>query len=162
MQAIKFQYEVEHVFPHAVEHVVAVFQDLLVIARCTPKVAAYERISAQTLDFTLQTQRELGLEITPRYRLQYSFETPRTLTWQSVPGPERNVEVDARVQFAALDATKTRVTVSERIRFDLNISLITAKIVQVIAKRESSQDMLALLRNLQQEVSAAYSTRTQP
>ena len=158
MQAIKVRYEVAQAFDAPVHDVVAFFHDVAAFARLTPHLAAFERLDAATVDFTLDTQRDLGLEFTPRYRLHYHWETPRTLTWRTVPVEGGNVEVAARLQFTELTAMTSTVSVEETIAFTLPVTFITAKIVQVIAKRESTHDMHTLLAR----VHAALAERRVP
>ena len=148
MQAIKFRYAVAHAFDAPAEAVAGFFGDPMALAQCTPHVVSACPVDARTVDYVLETQRDLGLVFTPRYRLQYAFETPRTLLWRSVPSAEGNVEIEARVQFIEqpLQATNvTQVAVEERVSFPLPVTLITAKIVEVIARRQSANDMSQLL-----------------
>lgn len=152
MQAIKVRYEAAQAFAVPVHQVAAFFHDVATLARLTPHLAAFERLDAATVDFTLETQRDLGLEFTPRYRLHYSWETPRTLTWRTVPVEGGNVEVAARLQFIERSGATCEVRVDESIAFSLPITFITAKIVQVIAKRESTRDMHTLLERVQSAV----------
>ena len=146
MQAIKVHYEVARDLDVPAHVAVAFFHDPTALARCTPHVTAYERVDSATVDYTLETQRDLGLTFTPRYRLHYVWETPRTLTWATVPVDGATVEVAARVQFVELSSERCRIVVEERIAFSLPVTFITAKIVQVMARRESARDMETLLQ----------------
>lgn len=148
MQAIKVRYEVAHAYPVPASEVAVFFHDVAALAPLTPHVTAFERLDAATVDFTLETQRDLGLEFTPRYRLHYTWETPRTLTWHTGPVEGGNVEVAARLQFIELSPSSCEVRVEETIGFTLPVTFITAKIVQVIAKRESTRDMHTLLERV--------------
>lgn len=158
MQVIRVSYEAARNFDAPAHDVVAFFHDVAALARLTPHLVMFDCIDAATVDFTLETQRDLGLEFTPRYRLHYAWETPRTLTWCAVPVEGGNVEIAARLRFIELSGRTCEVRVEEAIAFTLPITFITAKIVQVIAKRESIRDMQTLLARVQ----AVLTVRPEP
>ena len=70
--------------------------------------------------------------------------------------------MDARVQFHETAAGHTRVTVDEYVTFNLPITFITAKIVQVMARREASRDMENFLWAADQAIGAMLGTEAVP
>lgn len=98
---------------------VAFFHDVAALARLTPHLAAFDRIDAATVGFTLDTHRDLGLEFTPRYRLHYTWETPRTLTWCTVPVDACGRLSFCRCSFGLPIATAAAVTADETLVFAL-------------------------------------------
>ncbi|TDR45635.1 hypothetical protein DFR29_10463 [Tahibacter aquaticus] len=148
MQAIKLRYEAEHTFCAPAHAVAAVFHDLPSLARCTADVESFECLDAVTARWTLATQRDLGIVFQPRYCLRYSWETPRTLCWRTLPEDSATVAIDARVQFVDLSACRSRVCITEQVEFSLPVSLITAKIVKVMAHRQMLADMKEFLQRI--------------
>lgn len=148
MQEIEVHHEVTHDFQTPVHGAIGFFREPTGLARCTPHVTAYERVDATTVDYTLETHRAFGLTFKPRYRLHYVWETERTLTWSTVPIEGGTVQMAARVQFLELSPERCRIEVEERITFSLPVTFITAKIVQVMARRKAARDMETLLRTV--------------
>lgn len=152
MQAIKFRYETEHKFQSPISEVVEFFRDLENLAYCTADLESFRLIDEHTAHWTLKTKREMGLVLQPIYQLVYEWESPKTLCWKTVGCADGNTEINARLQFTAASATTTRVSISEAVEFMLPVSMITAKIVRVIASRETVADTQKFLRRMDERL----------
>ncbi|MFZ5635599.1 MAG: hypothetical protein ACOY82_03330 [Pseudomonadota bacterium] len=149
MQPIEFSYDVEHRFDATKEEVGSHFRDVENIARCTSDVETCIRVGEGTYAWTLVEKRELGLSFQPKYVMNYVWEAADRLHWTTLGFEDKsNTSIFGTVAFIADTDESCIVRVSERIAFDLPISLITAKIVKAIARRESLSEMRSVLSRM--------------
>ncbi|MBN8739119.1 MAG: hypothetical protein BGP24_09875 [Lysobacterales bacterium 69-70] len=160
MQAIEYRYATERTMPVPAEAIARAFHDLRLMARCTSDVETFECGDDDTARWTLTTQRDLGIVFQPRYGVRYIWETPRTLSWRTMAQESDTVALDARVQFIDLSPTHSRVCISEHVQFSLPVSFITAKLVRVMAARQTLADMNGFLERM--EAAVVTQTMAQP
>ena len=111
------------------------FSNLDNIAHCYGDVNSARKLSKPgTLKLTLKPKTEIGVTFNGEHTCHWEFADANTLVWESTGNG--NMKSTGTAKFTASGKKKTKITYSERMELDMEVSLLLRHLIGPVVSRQ--------------------------